>query len=105
MNSLSDSDIAVIQLDNPPVNALSHPLRARLASELAQAEADPAVKAIILIGSGEFFSGGADVKEFNTPKMAAEPHLATLIRLFEHSIKPTIATVGVGSTTPAGLSL
>jgi len=104
MNSLSDSDIAVIQLDNPPVNALSHPLRARLASELAQAEADPAVKAIILIGSGEFFSGGADVKEFNTSKMAAEPHLATLIRLFEHSIKPTIAALS-GTALGGGLEL
>jgi 3-hydroxyacyl-CoA dehydrogenase len=104
MNSLSDSDVAVIQLDNPPVNALSHPLRARLASELAQAEADPAVKAVVLIGSGEFFSGGADVKEFNTPKMSAEPNLATLIRLFEHSNKPTIAALS-GTALGGGFEL
>src|SRR5689334_9469180 len=85
------SDVAVIQLHNPPVNALSHPLRLRIAQELAQAEANPAVKAVVLTGGPEFFSGGADVKEFNTPKMSAEPSLATLIRLFEHSAKPTIA--------------
>jgi 3-hydroxyacyl-CoA dehydrogenase len=98
------SDVAVIQLDNPPVNALSHSLRLRIARELAQAEANPAVKAVILAGGPEFFSGGADVKEFNTPKMAAEPSLATLIRLFEHSTKPTIAALS-GSTLGGGFEL
>jgi 3-hydroxyacyl-CoA dehydrogenase len=104
MNSLSDSDVAVIQLDNPPVNALSHTLRQHLANQLARAEADPAVKAVVLIGTGEFFSGGADVKEFNTPKMAAEPNLATLIHLFEHSVKPTIAAIS-GTALGGGLEL
>jgi 3-hydroxyacyl-CoA dehydrogenase len=104
MNSPSDSDVAVIQLENPPVNALSHPLRQRIASELARAEADPAIKAVVLVGSGEFFSGGADVKEFNTPRMSAEPHLGTLIRLFEHSVKPTIAAVS-GTALGGGFEL
>ena len=104
MNALSDSDVAVIQLDNPPVNALSHPHRQRLANELARAEADPAVKAVILIGGPEFFSGGADVKEFNTPKMAAEPSLATLIKLFERSVKPTIAAIS-GTALGGGTEL
>jgi len=98
------SDVAVIQLDNPPVNALSHPLRLHIARELAQAEANPAVKAVILTGGPEFFSGGADVKEFNTPQMSAEPNLATLIRLFEHSAKPTIAALS-GSTLGGGFEL
>ncbi len=104
MNSPSDSDVAVIQLDNPPVNALSHSLRQRLARELARAEADPAIKAVILIGNPEFFSGGADVKEFNTPRMAAEPNLATLIRLFEHSVKPTVAALS-GTALGGGFEL
>ena len=98
------SDVVVIQLDNPPVNALSHFLRQRIAQELAQAEANPAVKAVILAGAPEFFSGGADVKEFNTPKMSAEPSLATLIRLFEHSVKPTIAALS-GSALGGGFEL
>ena len=100
----SDSDVAVIQLDNPPVNALSHATRKRIAAELARAAADPAVKAVVLTGNAEFFSAGADVKEFNTPKMAAEPNLATLLLLFEHSLKPTIAALS-GNTLGGGFEL
>jgi 3-hydroxyacyl-CoA dehydrogenase len=104
MNSLPDSDVAVIQLDNPPVNALSHPMRARIAAQLAEAESRPEIKAVVLVGTGEFFCGGADVKEFNTPRMSAEPNLPTLIRLFEHSIKPTIAAVS-GTALGGGFEL
>ena len=89
--------------DRPPVNALSHATRTRLANELARAAADPAVKAVVLAGNAEFFSAGADVKEFNTPKMAAEPNLATLLQLFEHSLKPTIAALPL--VTPPALIL
>ncbi|MEA3180184.1 MAG: 3-hydroxyacyl-CoA dehydrogenase [Gammaproteobacteria bacterium] len=85
--------LAVIKLDNPPVNALSHAARQRIVSELTQAEADPAITAVILIGTDEIFSGGADVKEFNSPQAAAEPSLDTLIRRFERSSKPTIAAI------------
>src|SRR5579871_4955709 len=75
--------VAVIELNSPPVNALSHAVRKHLVDELTAAEANPAIKAVVLIGTDEFFSGGADVKEFNTPKAAAEPSLDTLIRRFE----------------------
>jgi 3-hydroxyacyl-CoA dehydrogenase len=96
--------VAVIELSNPPVNAMSHAVRRRLVDELTRAEADPAVGAVILIGSEELFSGGADVKEFNTPKAAAEPSLHTLIRRFERSTKPTIVAIG-GICLGGGLEL
>jgi 3-hydroxyacyl-CoA dehydrogenase len=96
--------LAVIKLDNPPVNALSHAARQRIVSELTRAEADPAITAVILIGSDEFFSGGADVKEFNSPRAAAEPSLDTMIRRFERSSKPTIAAIS-GTCLGGGFEL
>ena len=96
--------VAVIQLNNPPVNALSHAVRRHLVNELTKAEADPAVSAVVLIGSDEFFSGGADVKEFNTPQASAEPSLDNMIRRFEHSPKPTIAAVS-GTCLGGGFEL
>ena len=100
----SDSDVAVIQFNNPPVNALSHAVRQRIAAELARAEADPAIKAVILTGDAELFCAGADVKEFNTPKMVADPNLATLLLLFERALKPTIAAIA-GNALGGGTEL
>jgi 3-hydroxyacyl-CoA dehydrogenase len=100
----SAAGIAVIKLDNPPVNALSHATRQRVVDELTRAEEDPAVAAVILIGSDEIFSGGADVREFNTPQAAAEPTLFTLIRRFERCDKPTIAALS-GTCLGGGLEL
>lgn len=100
----SDSDVAVIQFNNPPVNALSHAVRLRIAGELARAEADPAVRAVILTGDAELFCAGADVKEFNTSKMVADPNLATLLLLFERALKPTIAAIS-GNALGGGFEL
>jgi 3-hydroxyacyl-CoA dehydrogenase len=96
--------LAIIKLDNPPVNAISHAVRTRIVSDLTRAEADPAVTAVILIGNDEFFSGGADVKEFNSPLAAAEPSLDAMIRRFEHSSKPTIAALS-GTCLGGGFEL
>ena len=87
----SAAAVAVIKLDNPPVNALSHAVRRQLVDALTKAEQDPAVTAVVLIGTDEFFSGGADVKEFNTPQASAEPSLDTMIKRYERSSKPTVA--------------
>ncbi|HXI36517.1 MAG TPA: enoyl-CoA hydratase-related protein, partial [Burkholderiales bacterium] len=53
--------IAVITLDNPPVNGLGNALRAGILDALNKADADGAVKAAVLIGSAKAFSGGADI--------------------------------------------
>jgi len=85
--------IAVITMNNPPVNGLGYATRVGIAEGLERAEADPAVKAIVLTGGGKAFSGGADITEFTSPKATAEPNLLTLIRQLETSSKPVVAAV------------
>ncbi|HSD44096.1 MAG TPA: 3-hydroxyacyl-CoA dehydrogenase NAD-binding domain-containing protein [Burkholderiales bacterium] len=86
-------DVAVITMNNPPVNGLGHPLRTGIVEGVDKALADPNVKAIVLIGGGNAFSGGADIKEFNTPAAAAEPHLRQIIAKIEAAPKPVIAAI------------
>ena len=85
--------VAVITLDNPPVNGLGHATRSAVASGIERANADPSVGIIVLIGAGKVFSGGADIREFNTPKATAEPRLVTVIRTAEASGKPVVAAI------------
>ena len=86
-------DIAVITMNNPPVNGLGHPLRKGIVEGIDKALADANVKAIVLIGGGNAFSGGADIKEFNRPAASAEPHLRQVIAKIEAVSKPVIAAV------------
>ncbi len=86
-------DVAVISLDNPPVNGLGYVTRVGIAEGLDKALADPAVKAIVVTGAGKAFSGGADIREFGSPKSTAEPNLLSLIAALEASTKPTVAAV------------
>jgi 3-hydroxyacyl-CoA dehydrogenase len=86
-------NVAVITLDNPPVNGLGHATRSGVASGMERANADPSVDIIVLIGGGKVFSGGADIREFNTPKATEEPRLATVIRAAEASGKPVVAAI------------
>src|SRR5277367_2937198 len=99
-----ESGVAVLTLDNPPVNSLGQELRAALAAGLARANADATVKAIVLIGSGAGFSGGADIREFGAPKAVAYPNLRTLIGYAEDSAKPVVAAIG-GVCMGGGLEL
>ncbi len=85
--------IAILTLDNAPVNGLSHAVRSAYAEGLDKANADPSVKAIIVTGAGKAFSGGADIKEFGSPKALAEPNLGSIIRMTEMSTKPVIAAI------------
>ncbi|MCD6043191.1 MAG: 3-hydroxyacyl-CoA dehydrogenase, partial [Burkholderiales bacterium] len=61
--------IAVLTLNNPPVNGLSNALRTALMDGLKKAEADAAVQAVVITGSAKAFSGGADIREFNKPRV------------------------------------
>jgi 3-hydroxyacyl-CoA dehydrogenase len=107
MNELkfeASGGIAVLTLDNPPVNSLGHQLRAAVFGAIDRANADTGIEAIVLIGSGAGFSGGADIREFGTPKAVAYPNLATLLREIEGSAKPVIAAIG-GVCMGGGLEL
>ncbi len=85
--------VAVITLSNPPVNGLGHVSRLSLTDHLQKANLDPAVKAIVLTGAGKAFSGGADIKEFGSPKALAEPNLLSVILAIENSSKPVVAAI------------
>ncbi len=86
-------DVAVITMNNPPVNGLGHATRLGLTDGLAKANADAAVKSIVITGAGKAFSGGADIKEFGTPKALAEPNLLSVILAVENSAKPVVAAI------------
>jgi 3-hydroxyacyl-CoA dehydrogenase len=83
----------VITLNNPPVNGLGLATRQAVVQGVLQANQDPAVRAIVITGAGKAFSGGADIREFGTPKATAEPHLLSLIATLEASQKPIVAAL------------
>jgi 3-hydroxyacyl-CoA dehydrogenase len=99
-----DGAVAFLTLSNPPVNGLGHELRSGILAGLDRAAEDASVKAVVILGAGKVFSGGADIKEFNTPKAAAEPTLLTLITAIEQSKKPVIAAIH-GTAMGGGLEL
>ena len=86
-------DVAVITMSNPPVNGLGYATRVGITDGLAKALADSAVKAVVITGAGKAFSGGADIKEFGSPKALAEPNLLSVILALEASTKPLVAAI------------
>ncbi len=85
--------VAVITLNNPPVNGLDLASRQAMLAALNNAQADAAVTALVVIGAGRMFSAGADIREFGTPQTMAEPNLHTLIAAIESCTKPVVAAV------------
>src|ERR1700751_3542547 len=86
-----DGEVAVVTVDNPPVNALKHEVRAGLAEALAQARDDGAVKAIVITCAGRTFFAGADITEFGKPPQA--PSLHDVIAAIEAMPKPVVAAL------------
>jgi 3-hydroxyacyl-CoA dehydrogenase len=86
-------NVAVITMNNPPVNGLGYETRLGLTTGLERALSDAAVKAIVITGAGKAFSGGADIREFGSPKALAEPNLISVILALEASGKPIVAAV------------
>ncbi len=86
-------DVAVITLNNPPVNGLSLATRTAIVAGLNKALADDAVKALVITGAGKAFCGGADIREFNTPKTLTEPTTRGVIAELEASTKPVVAAI------------
>ena len=86
-----DGAVAVITVDNPPVNALSQAVRQGLMDLVSEADADRACEAIVIRCDGRTFIAGADIKEFGKPPL--EPFLPDLIDRIEACQKPVVAAI------------
>src|SRR5215470_16486422 len=90
--------VAVITIDNPPVNALSPAVWTAIDEAVARANGDPSAEAIVLVGAGTTFIAGADIKVFGTLKtrddsMARSGGTHALLRHLEDSSKPLVAAI------------
>jgi 3-hydroxyacyl-CoA dehydrogenase len=95
-------DVLVVTIDNPPVNALGVDVRRGLTAAIDAAGADAAVKAVLIVGTGKTFIGGADIREFGKPPMA--PFLPDVCNGIEACSKPVIAVIH-GAALGGGLEI
>src|SRR5882757_7726122 len=101
-----DGGVAVLTIDNPPVNALGPRVAEGIAVALLRAEGDADVRAIVVIGAGKTFVAGADIKEFAKMRASREcgpGHTAFLLRV-EDCAKPIVMAIH-GSAFGGGLEL
>lgn len=99
------SGIAIVTIDNPPVNAINLAVRTKLLALTDEFDADSRVRAVVLVGAGKLFVGGADITEFDRP--VEPPSLPDLIGRIESAAKPWIAAIrgaafGGGLEVPLG---
>ncbi|MDR1968722.1 MAG: enoyl-CoA hydratase/isomerase family protein [Burkholderiaceae bacterium] len=96
--------VAVLVLDNPPVNGLGNTVRAGLFRGLEFAIADQRVHAVVIAGAGKMFCGGADIRQFNTPAASEKPLSRDIQALMRESGKPIVAAIH-GTALGGGLEL
>jgi 3-hydroxyacyl-CoA dehydrogenase len=98
----TDGNVAVITIDNPPVNAMKHDVRAGLLDLVSRAAGDPAISAVVIACAGRTFVAGADITEFGKPPR--QPTAIAVIEAIEACPKPVIAALH-GTPLGGGLEL
>ncbi|TPJ20873.1 3-hydroxyacyl-CoA dehydrogenase NAD-binding domain-containing protein [Mesorhizobium sp. B2-7-2] len=98
----NENGVAVVTIDNPPVNALSFHVRKPLYEALTALRDDPTARAIVIACAGRTFVAGADITEFGKP--VEQPELRAIIALLETVPKPTVAAIH-GTALGGGLEL
>ena len=95
-------DVLIVLSNNPPVNALSTPVRQGLVDAIAEAEGDDGVKAVVIACEGQTFFAGADIGEFGKPPQ--QPWLPMVVDAIENCTKPVVAAIH-GTALGGGLEV
>ena len=95
-------NIALVWVDNPPVNALSHSVREGLKNTMAACAEDDTIEAVVIACRGRTFIAGADIREFGAPPK--EPGLPEVVEIIEGMQKPVVAAIH-GTALGGGLEV